>query len=377
MKKREFVPLFIALFIAMVLFFPAMSLYAGGSKVLKQKLNECEDSKASLESQNADLNTQLDNRNATIQNLEQEKRQCEAEKRDLEKKISDYEELISYWQSEIEAYGFESEDPEVISRTITETLTEKNAKISQLEKDREMLQQDVNDLKQELDQVNMQLEIAKRKLDEAEQDAEQYRIQYTLSERRVQDLETENAGLKQDLQVYESITEETKVLMDIALDRIQYALRNEIRRGEVRVFKGTLGITIDVLSADMFDTGSVELTPTGKVVLGKIAVLLNELDGYLIGIIGNADRRPIITPALKKKYPTNWELSSHRGASVVRFFLKEANIDPRRMVAMGLGEYQPIDNRRNAEAYGNNRRIDIVLLPIDAIAAVVIGAEVK
>jgi chemotaxis protein MotB len=377
MKKARFVSPFIVLFIALALFLPAMSLYAGGSRALREKLNECQENAATLESENADLKTQLDSRSTEVRNLEREKRQCEAEKRELEQKIDEYEELISYWQSEIEAYGFESEDPSVISRTVTETLAEKNAKIVELERNVDMLQEDVDDLERELEQVNMQLEIAKRKLDQAEDDAEQYRIQYTLCERKVRDLEMENAGLKQDLQAYEAITEETKVLMDIALDRIQYALRNEIRRGEVRVFKGTLGITIDVLSADMFDTGSVELTPTGRVVLGKIADLLEELDGYLIGIIGNADRRPIITPALKRKYPTNWELSSHRGASVVRYFLNETSIDPRRMVAMGLGQYQPIDNRRTEEAYGNNRRIDIVLLPIDAIAAVVIGAEVK
>jgi chemotaxis protein MotB len=127
----------------------------------------------------------------------------------------------------------------------------------------------------------------------------------------------------------------------------------------------------------MFDVGSVDLTPRGRVILGKIAPLMEELDGYLIGIIGNADSKPIVTPALKKKYPTNWELSSHRGAAVVRFFLDEANVDPRRMIAMGLGEYQPIDTNLTVEGRSNNRRIDIVLLPIDAMAAIILGAEVK
>jgi chemotaxis protein MotB len=127
----------------------------------------------------------------------------------------------------------------------------------------------------------------------------------------------------------------------------------------------------------MFDTGSVKVNPTGSRILMKLAGLLEELDGYFIGIIGNADSRPIITPALKKKYPTNWELSSHRGAAVVRFLLNNADISPRRMIAMGLGQYQPIDNNRTDTGMGNNRRIDIVLMPIDAMAAVVIGAEVK
>ena len=370
MKKAHYLSVFIALVIAVFIFLPAMTVYAGGSRVLRERLNECEESVADLESQNADLKSQLDEKNSAIRSLESEKRQCEAQKRELEAKIAAYEELIGYWQEEIEAYGFEAVDPSIISKTVTESLAEKNAQIVELE-------QDVEEMERELEQVNLQLDIAKRKLDETEKEADQLRIETTILERRVRDLEQENEKLLHALEMYEGIQEETMVLMDIALDHIRYVLRNEIRSGEVRVFKGTLGITIDVLSTHMFDVGSVELTPRGRVILEKIAPLLEELDGYLIGVVGNADSKPIVTPALKRKYETNWELSSHRGAAVVRFFLDEANLDPRRMVAMGLGQYQPIDTNRTVEGRSNNRRIDIVLLPIDAIAAVVIGAEVK
>ena len=370
MKKTRHLSVVIALFIAVIIFLPAMTVYAGGSKVLREKLDACNEDVASLESENADLNTQLSEKNSMIQKLDNEKRQCESEKRELEQKIAEYEELIAYWQEEIQAYGFDPEDPSVISRTVSESLAEKDAKIVELE-------QDVDGLERELEQVNMQLEIAKRKLEAAEQEAEQLRIEATLNERRVRDLETDNKELMQALEMYEGIQEETMILMDIALDRIKYVLRDEIKRGEVRVFKGTLGITIDVVSTHMFDVGSIELTPKGRIILVKIAPLMEELDGYFIGVIGNADSKPIVTPALKRKYPTNWELSSHRGAAVVRFFLDEADIDPRRMVAMGLGKYQPIDTNRTVEGRSNNRRLDIVLLPIDAIAAVILGAEVK
>ena len=370
MKKHHYAAVVIALFVAVAIFLPAMSLYAGGSKALKEKLNACTENVASLESENSDLKTQLDQKNSTIQDLEGEKRQCEADKRELEQKIAEYEELIAYWQGEIEAYGFDPQDPSVISRTVGESLAEKEAMIVELEAD-------VDELERELEQVNMQLEIAIRKLEAAEAEAEQLAIDASLKERRIRDLEDENEELLQALEMYEGIQEETMILMDIALDRIKYVLREEIASGDVRVFKGTLGITIDVVSTYMFDVGSVELTPTGKVILAKIAPLMEELDGYFIGVIGNADSKPIITPALKRHYPTNWELSSHRGAAVVRFFLDEADIDPRRMVAMGLGKFQPIDTNRTVEGRANNRRIDIVLLPIDAIAAVILGAEVK
>jgi chemotaxis protein MotB len=383
MKKTNKHACIIAVFIAIVLFLPALSLHAGG-RVWREKLDECEDEKSTLQEENADLKTQLDSMKSEIDKLQEDKRDFEAEKAELERKIAEYEELVAYWQSEIERYGFEPEDPSVISKTVSESLRKRDAKIVELEadveemeKEIEEMEKEIEEMKNELEQVNLQLDIAKRKLEAAEKEAEQLRIEMTLYERKVRDLEEENEELLSTLEIYEGITEETAILMDIALDRIRYVLRDEIRRGEVRVFKGTLGITLDVVSAHMFETGSVELTPQGRKILGKIAGLLEELDGYLIGVIGNADRRPIITPALKAKYPTNWELSSHRGASVVRFLLEEANVDPRTLVAMGLGEYQPIDRARTEEGYGNNRRIDIVLLPIDALAAIVIGAEIK
>jgi chemotaxis protein MotB len=165
--------------------------------------------------------------------------------------------------------------------------------------------------------------------------------------------------------------------MDVALERLQRVLKDEIANGDVRIFKGTLGLTIDIVNTFMFDTGSTEISPKGEVILGKIATLLNDLDGYFVGVIGNADSRPIVTPALKKKYPTNWELSSVRGAVVVRFILAHSNLSPGRIIAMGLGQYQPIDTNATAQGQGNNRRVDIVLLPVDVLASVVIGAEIK
>jgi chemotaxis protein MotB len=363
--------------VGLFLFVPTLALYAGGSKALREKLTECEDSKTALEAENSDLKIQNDSLNSRVSQCQSDKKKLEAEKRDLEGKVAELEALIAYWQSEIEAYGFEPEDPSVISKTVTETMQQKDARIVELEADVESMERELEQTKRELDQVNLKLDLATRKLDEANQDAEQLRLQNSLYERKLNDLEQENEELLEALEVYEAIQEETLILMDIALDRIQYVLRREIAAGEVRVFKGTLGITIDIIAEDMFDTGSVEVNPTGSRILMKLAGLLEELDGYFVGIIGNADSRPIITPALKKKYPTNWELSSHRGAAVVRYLLNNADIDPRRMIAMGLGEYQPIDNNRTNTGMGNNRRIDIVLMPIDAMAAVVIGAEVK
>ena len=96
-----------------------------------------------------------------------------------------------------------------------------------------------------------------------------------------------------------------------------------------------------------------------------------------IGVLGNADSKPIITPSLKEKFPTNWELASARGATVTRYLLEKSRISPSRMVAMGLGEFWPIADNDSEKGRGNNRRVDIILLPVDVVAAIVVGAEIK
>lgn len=307
------------------------------------------------------------------QQLEQAKRESEQAKRELEQAKRELEQA----KRELEQV---KREPEPVKRELEQTKRE----LDQSKRDLAQVKRDLDQTKSELAQKISELQTTQKRLeqimlqlDKSERELEQIRIASSLNEKTIEDLRAENEELLMALRVYEGIQDRTREMTDIAFERIQIVLRREIEAGQVRVFKGTLGITLDIVAEHMFNTGSVEINPLGKTVLGKIAPLLEGLDGYFIGVIGNADVRPIVTPALKKKYPTNWELSSARGAAVVRYILSRAKIDPDRMIAMGLGEFQPIDTSRTEEAYGNNRRVDIVLLPIDAMAAIVVGAEIK
>ena len=90
-----------------------------------------------------------------------------------------------------------------------------------------------------------------------------------------------------------------------------------------------------------------------------------------------SDDKPIVTPSLKRQFPTNWELSAARGATVTRYLIDVSGVSSSKFISMGLGEFQPIDTNRTIKGRGNNRRVDIVLLPLDVLAVVVVGAEVK
>jgi chemotaxis protein MotB len=76
----------------------------------------------------------------------------------------------------------------------------------------------------------------------------------------------------------------------------------------------------------------------------------------VLRVDGHTDRRPISTPA----YPSNWELSTGRAISVVRFFIDQG-IPAAHLVAAGFGEYQPLDAGSDEVAYRRNRRIELKL----------------
>jgi chemotaxis protein MotB len=113
-----------------------------------------------------------------------------------------------------------------------------------------------------------------------------------------------------------------------------------------------------------FDTGKATLDkPEGLTELDGLATALLELEKKIPGEIpwvlrvdGHTDVRPIYSPQFKN----NWELSVGRAISVVQYLISKG-VSPRRLVAAGFGEFQPIDPDRTEEAFGRNRRIELKL----------------
>jgi chemotaxis protein MotB len=112
-----------------------------------------------------------------------------------------------------------------------------------------------------------------------------------------------------------------------------------------------------------FDSGSASLNEAGKRQLSRVAATLKEIIreipadiDWILQINGHTDRRPINTPA----FPSNWELSSARALSVLRFMI-ERDIPAERLTAAGFAEFQPIDSGDNEAAYSRNRRIEFKL----------------
>jgi len=136
--------------------------------------------------------------------------------------------------------------------------------------------------------------------------------------------------------------------------RLRQVLGN---RQDVRVVGDRFVFQSEVL----FPSGSAELQADGKAQLDQLADALGEIAKrmpadlpWVLQIDGHTDKRPISTP----QFPSNWELSTARAISVVKY-LTSRGIPADRLAAAGFGEFQPIDSRDDEIGYRRNRRIEI------------------
>lgn len=113
----------------------------------------------------------------------------------------------------------------------------------------------------------------------------------------------------------------------------------------------------------LFASGSADLGQEGQSQLATFATTLLEIAGkipdelpWILRVDGHTDRIPIATAA----FPSNWELSSARANSVVKFLVSQG-VSPARLAATGFAEHQPIDTGDSAGAYRRNRRIELKL----------------
>ena len=129
-------------------------------------------------------------------------------------------------------------------------------------------------------------------------------------------------------------------------------------RPEIRVVGDRFVFQSEVL----FSTGSVEIGPKGQLEMVRLAATLMEIEkslptdiDWILQIEGHTDNLPVKNGQI---YKDNWELSTKRALSVLRYLIKQG-IKPSRLSASGYGSFQPIDKNKSPDARKKNRRIEM------------------
>ncbi|MBC7425779.1 MAG: OmpA family protein [Bacteroidia bacterium] len=118
-------------------------------------------------------------------------------------------------------------------------------------------------------------------------------------------------------------------------------------------------VFISVSDKMLFNSGSYEITPRAKEVLGKVAAVIKAQPDIQFMVEGHTDNKPISTAVIKD----NWDLSVLRSTAVVKVLQKSFGIEPSRMIAAGRGEYMPLASNDTEANRSLNRRTRIVIIP--------------
>ncbi|WP_446900640.1 OmpA/MotB family protein [Burkholderia sp. YIM B11467] len=124
--------------------------------------------------------------------------------------------------------------------------------------------------------------------------------------------------------------------------------------GRISLVKAPHGVEIGIDAKILFNVGDARLLPDASPVLNQIAQALSAHATGDILVEGHTDSVPIANA----KYESNWELSSARAGSVVRY-LTERGVAPHRLAAIGRADTQPLVTGDDAAARARNRRVTI------------------
>jgi chemotaxis protein MotB len=123
------------------------------------------------------------------------------------------------------------------------------------------------------------------------------------------------------------------------------------------------GLVVRVLTDKLlFDSGQATLQTAGDPLLEEVASLLNVDKTHPITVEGNTDNQPIATA----QFPSNWELSTARATTVVRFLIAHG-VGAERLAAAGYADLHPLDSNATAAGRARNRRVDIVLMRLNPV----------
>lgn len=130
-------------------------------------------------------------------------------------------------------------------------------------------------------------------------------------------------------------------------------------------------LVISLLSdKQLYDSGKADLKPETKRILNEVYKQLKGRSNE-VRVEGNTDNVPISND----QFPSNWELSAARATGVARYLVEDDGLAPRRISALGYGEYRPrVANDTDAHR-AENRRVDVVILDTDQATNAQAAAE--
>ena len=213
----------------------------------------------------------------------------------------------------------------------------------------------------------------RKRADMGDQNLNSLQQKYEALEANYRDLEGKNFQLASKIDnVSQALKKEKTIIQEkdqkiVELEetrkKIEIGLKEQIASQVIKLeeMEGKLKVTF--VDKILFNSGSVQINPRGQELLLEFAGSFRENGSQNIVVEGHTDDVNV-GAALKRRFPSNWELSTARAAAVARFFQEKAGLEPAKLAATGYSYFQPVAQNDSEEGRSQNRRIEIILVPV-------------
>ena len=317
----------------------------------------------------AQLSTELQSSLADRDELSSEAATLRDLRASLTSKLEDAGEMLTATEADRTKIAKEIEDAFKVIEADRETI---EVQLSQLAE----LRDDVAAMQALRKQLAAELESATGELSEEREISVAAKAQVALLNKQLAAIREQIAKLNEALEASEAKDKKQRVKIVDLGKRLNVALASKVQElaryrseffGRLREVLGKraditiVGDRFVFQSEVLFQSGSAELGLQGQDRIRKLAGTLKQIAAripddisWVLRIDGHTDNVPIATA----QFPSNWELSTARATSVVKFLVGEG-IPAKRLAVTGFGEFQPLDDRQDEIAFRRNRRIEL------------------
>lgn len=158
-------------------------------------------------------------------------------------------------------------------------------------------------------------------------------------------------------------TYQTQVKKADTYEALSKQLQGELKADQVKITQLQDQLKLTMVDSILFAEGGWQISRKGEETLDKIVPTLSKLKSGRIVVEGYTDNVPI-GPALKARFPSNWELSTARATDVLRY-LQAKGVSKNLLAAEGFGDSRPIASNDTPQGRAQNRRVEIVISGLD------------
>ena len=250
--------------------------------------------------------------------------------------------------------------------------SDRKAQLEQCQERNDRMASDLKDMEAERLRLNERQAVLEAKLLSSEEmvancvkDMSDLQTQSDYVKKINKQLSQNNQKLERSLQKQKSVIilqEKVIRLLDDTKKTIESSLKDQIDAKDIEVVESEDQVKMILVDKILFESGSVDISEEGQTLLRIIAKSIKDSKSQSIVVEGHTDNKPI-SGRLKKRFPSNWELSTARASAVVLYLEKSGDLPAQNLAVHGYSYYRPLASNATEEGRSQNRRIEIILKP--------------